>query len=385
MPAKPTALEPANLADPSLVPETYSGNNVRASWPFSLHDIRVNTAHCTPAKRDIMIAAFMWCNDAAHPLHKSEFARRVDYAENTIYKVYTGKHKSPEGKLYDIPDDLAQRTAEFLRLEKDRFLGGRDDFVVTPTAKRIFLACDLARESQTPVFLLGPSQIGKTKALSSYASANNHGRTTYTRMAAASGLGGMVRRIAAKHGVSPNGNTADLIDRTTRAITPEMCMILDEMHLLSYTYRKASFFACMEVIRQILDESGCGLVLCGTMLFDRKTSEARTAEMEQLLRRGVHRVVLPSMPSKADLTAIFKHHGLPFPARSDKVTVHGIEDRPYDIVRQLAKNEGLKAITERVRYARKIAAKSEADLSWEHVVQAHLTIAGQADSSHEEW
>jgi len=73
-------------------------------------------------------------------------------------------------------------------------------------------------------------------------------------------------------------NTAAGIDRIKRALAPNMLLILDEMHLLQYTYRINSFFACMEVIREIYDEVHCGLVLCGTTLFLEKLQQGKHGE-----------------------------------------------------------------------------------------------------------
>jgi DNA transposition AAA+ family ATPase len=374
-----------NIDQDPEVPEVYSGDNVRASWPFSLHTIRSNIAHCSPEGKEALVSAFLWCTDSKHPVTRDDFARRVGYSGNVIYKLLAGKYYHPSTKAQlDIPPDLVKNIREFLNLERDRWLGGRTQFIVTPTAKKIFLACDLARESQTPVFLTGRSHIGKTMALEHYAAANNHGRTSYTRMKAASGLGGMVRRIAEKHGVSPNGNTADLIDRIKAAITPDMCVILDEMHLLMYTYRRAAFFACLEVIREIYDETDCGMVLCGTRLLMDKVNEGKNGEMEQLLRRGVHRVVLPEMPTKADLAAIFDHHGLEFPKSTDVVEVSGVHEKPIELIKRLAKRDGLKSITERIRYARKLSAKTGTKLSWQKVVEADLRIDDLANPR-EDW
>ena len=47
----------------------------------------------------------------------------------------------------------------------------RNNFVLTPTAKKIHTACDLARESHTVVFVWGPSHIGKTWAVEHYCGA----------------------------------------------------------------------------------------------------------------------------------------------------------------------------------------------------------------------
>jgi len=65
----------------------------------------------------------------------------------------------------------------------------------------------------------------------------------------------------------------------------------------------------MEVIREIYDETGCGLVLCGTKLLFKRIEDNR-AELEQLLRRGVHKTVLADGPTKGDVEAILKVVGL---------------------------------------------------------------------------
>src|SRR5581483_6794426 len=249
--------EPPGEASEPISP---TGNNVRATWQFSLHDIRSNMSHCSAEAKAVMIEAFMLCIDPAHPVTRQEFAKAIDYDATTVWKVYAGKYTAPQTKeRLDVPPKMLRMTRQFLELEKERVHGGKTEFVMTPTAKKIWTGCDLARESLTPVFVKGPSHIGKTWALTEYAKQNNHGRTVYIRMKAASGLGGMVRRINEKVGNSANCNTADAIERIKRALTPNTVLLLDEMHELAYTYRIASFFACMEVIREIYDETNCGL------------------------------------------------------------------------------------------------------------------------------
>lgn len=355
------------------------GDNTRASWQISLDALRANIAKCNHEGKELLISSFLWCIDERHPVHRKDFARGIGYSDNVIYKLITGTYRNPNsGEQLDIPAKMINAMREFLRLERARYETGSVEFVMTPTAKSIHDACDLARESQTPVFLTGPSHIGKTWALEHYTQANNHGRTVYIRMLAASGLGGMVRRIATKVGVSDKSNTASLISRIKRAISPNMLLILDELHLLSYTYRKESFFASLEVIREIHDETKCGMVLCGTKLLLDKTDGHAHAELEQILNRGVHRRVLPKMPTKPDLTAILAAWQLQWPSRELSIHYSGIDEQPYEILRQESKRFGLKAITERLRYARKLASKRDEKLDWKHFVEAHLRIAAQA-------
>ena len=368
--------------DVETVTGAHSGNNVRASWPFSLHNIRANLAHCTADRREAMISAFLWCIDDAHPVDRSEFSRRIGYGENTVYKVLAGKYRNPDGSQLDIPEKMAQAAANFVELERERYTGGgKGEFVMTPTAKKIWTACDLARESQTPVMLFGRSHTGKTEALRRYAAENNHGRTVYVRMKAACGLGGMVKRIGSRCGVSDKANTAALIDRIKNALTPDMVLILDEMHLLQYTYRVQSFFACIEVIREIYDEVHCGMVLCGTELLLEKINQGARGEMEQILRRGVHRLSVGI--TRHDIAAIVKASGLDMPKAGDTVNVQGITEKPYAILQQMAKDNGMLAISERLRYANKIASRRQEKITWETFTEAHLTI--NSLSRKEDW
>ena len=373
-------------ADAEIVKENPS-DTIRASWNFSLDKIRQATAHYPTDSQEALVALFMWCIDPRHPMRREEAARRIGYSPNLIYQLLTGVYRNPDKSLRQPPPELIKGIHDFLALEAKRFEAGENEFVVTPTAKLIFNACDLARESQSPVILWGMSHIGKTWALKQYAQNNNHGKTFVAELEAASGLGGMMRTIAKACGVTTgHESTAGLIERTKHALSPNSVLIIDEVHLLKHTYRLSSFFACIEVIRRIYDHTRCGMVLSWTNLDNLKS--ASQGELLQLWRRGVHKRALPVMPTKADLGAILTHNGLYFPDKGLQVDVpcgrSHITEQPYEILRQLAKNAGLKAITERIRYARKMANKSGDKIAWEHFCEAHLRIEKQAVQE-EEW
>ena len=353
------------------------GDTVRASWAISTDDLRKNVSNSSEEAQELVVWCFLWCIDDAHPYRLEEFASTIGSDKTTIQRIIRGVYKHPtSGERLPISEKLTKAMALFKKMELERAQGSRIAVVHTETYKRIHQACDLARESQSPVFLIGPSHIGKTVALRDYKEDNNHGRTAYARLQAASGLGGMVRVIAKSVGISEGSNTADLIARIKRALKPNQLLILDEVHQLLHTYRIQAAFACLEVIREIYDHCGCGLVLCGTDLFIKKV--AGSDELEQLMRRGVHKITLPEQPTKKDVAAIIATVGLEFPDRSAQVKVRvggeDFVDRPYEILRQLGKDEGLKAITERLRYAQKLAGKAREKVTWEHFVGAHLTI-----------
>lgn len=358
--------------------------NSRGGWNFSVDNFRIATPHFKADEQEALIALLRWCIDPHHPMPIQDAAQRLGCSTALLYQLFTGKYRNPDKTPKGPSNELVKRIREFLLLEAKRFALGKTEFVMTPTAKKIITALDLARESQSIVFIYGPSHIGKTwTAELHYTPANNHGKTIYCRMKAASGLGGMVRAMAHAAGISDKSNTADLIQRLKNATSPNTLWVLDEVHLLTNTYRKGSFFASMEVLREIYDETECGMALIFTILDEVKAASQK--ELQQLWRRGVHKVPLPVMPTKGDIAAILRHHDLEFPEKKAVVTVGGVAEQPYEVLRQQARNNGLKAITERLRYAHKLADRAHAKgITWEYVMEAHLRIEKQAVQE-EEW
>jgi DNA transposition AAA+ family ATPase len=357
------------------------GETVRSTWNWSLDNIRERTGHYPREVQELLIAVHRWCTDDRHPMRRADVAIRLGYSPNLLYQIYTGVYRDPKDRSLRAPsEEFIKRVREFIELEQRRYNSGRTEFVMTPTARKVFTACELARESQTPVILWSTSHIGKTWALRQFQQANNHGRTFLAELEAASGLAGMVRTIADACGISDKSNTAKLLERIKRALTPNSLLIVDEVHLLKHTYRLNSFFASIEVLRRIYDRCHCGMVLSWTNLDNLRA--ASQGELIQMWRRGVHKIALPDMPTKGDIGAILQHTGLEFPARDLRVTLETkkpLVESPYEVLRSLAKNDGLLAITERLRYAKKLASRQELKRpAWQHFLEAHLRIEREA-------
>lgn len=380
-------IDPIDNPAPDETPESNlerQGANARASWRFSADHIQQALAHCTPERKEALIWAFQW--SVGRGIWFGDFAKQVGYAENTLYKIYTGRHTDPKsGESYDIPEKLHAAVMEFRKLEIRRAKLGETEFIATPSARRIWNGCDLARESRTPVFIYGASHIGKTWALREYTINNNHGRTVLVRVPSKAGLAGLVKALAEAVGVSAKANTPAMIERIKRALAPNHLVIFDEVHQLQYTYRKESFFACIEVIREIYDHVECGMVLCTTNVFRGKFESAQKEELEQLFKRGVHKVQLGDIVRTEDLKPILDKVGLPWPGRRFTVEIAGVKDQPHEVLRKLAREGGLKAITERIRYGRRLAGNAGEPLSWTHFVHAHLIIETEAQQPVDDW
>jgi hypothetical protein len=57
-----------------------------------------------------------------------------------------------------------------------------------------------------------------------------------------------------------------------------------------------------------------------------------------------------------------------------------IVENPYQVLKQVARAEALKAVCERIRYGTKLARKANEKLSWTHFIRAHLLIAKNAEA-----
>lgn len=357
------------------------GQTARSSWKFSTDKMRSYITHYSAHEKQVLVDCYLWC--VRKDIHRDDFAKRIGYDGNTVYKVYVGKYFHPTTKArLGPPEKMIKGMENFLKDEKNKMLLGVTEFVETPTAKKIAMGCKLARESQTPVFIFGRSHIGKTWALQNYAINNNHGRTIYVQMKTSTGLLGMIHAIAVASGISPKSNKHDLIGRIKKAFAPNQVLIVDELHKLRNTYSPKAYFACLELLREFYDEIGFGMVLCGTDLFKNVISEEKNGELEQLYRRGVHKFYLPPHPTLGDVKAVITHNGLEWPAKDMIVRIGKIVESPYEILRVKSREEGLKAITERLRYARKIGGGT---ISWETFVKAHLSIVSEDQSELDDW
>ena len=364
------------------------GDTVRASWRFSLDAVRSNIHYMAPEAKELLVWALTWCVDPAHPIHFADFCDQVGYSANTVYKLYSGKYTHPDTKdLMDAPEKLIKGIRDFRRLEIQRAKMGREQFVFTPTVKRVYWAIEQARKSRRPVMIYGGSQIGKTEAFRQNCIDFNHGKTILVEIEAVNGLKGLLQALAEKLGISPNANTPDLIARIKKALSPNMVVIIDEVHLLANVYRKGSFFACMEELRRIWDAVRFGLVLSYTDLGFEKTEKERKRELVQIVRRSVMNVNLGPAPTIADVRAVTNSFGLDWTESHEQIELaKGVADIPFAALRQLAQENGLTAILERIRLAHELAADDKREqITWRDFLTAHFAIKGQAQAPKTGW
>lgn len=281
------------------------------------------------------------------------------YDGNTIFKVLTGRH---EAKL----DNIVKSILDLKRIVEERGAITRADFIETSLTRLIYKICDTALIYQQINFIIGDYQIGKTFILEQYERTHNHGQTCYLRMPEGGGLYDVIQEFAAKLKIS--GQSREIKHRITRSFDDRMLLIIDEAHQSFLTNKGASRIRALEFIREIHDRCKCGVVICGSGLFDDELQNGRHRKLlQQLTRRSliVHR--LPARPTRSDLLLFSKHYGLPEP-KQDALELQNI----------IIRDHGLGRWCSILRAASRSAHKAKQKLTWQHILDTDATLTALA-------
>lgn len=138
-----------------------------------------------------------------------------------------------------------------------------DRFIENSVWKRIENLCNFAITRNAVVRLVGPSQIGKTYCLKEYMRRSNK-QVCFVRIPAAPTMKLVVEAFSRAVGVNSAVRVDDARQRVAKAIGRNTLLIIDELHELVMSAGKGTAMKCIEWIREIWDNSGCGMVLCGT-------------------------------------------------------------------------------------------------------------------------
>jgi DNA transposition AAA+ family ATPase len=352
-----TGVEDARPAD------TNDGNNPRSSWNIGGDEVTQNTAHMAEEDREALRWFFFYCIESE--ISSTEAAKHVGVDHSTLHRVYRGRYVDDGGKKI-VPAKLIRNIIDFRKEIEQHVKRDGVAFVLTPTARKIHQICELCAESNRIGSIYGPSQTGKTTALKEYQAAHNHGRTKYIRIEPASGTHELMRQLAIQCAISPKTGFDNLKRRIVKAIDKDNLLLIDEIHELTFTYKNRSKLSCVELLRWLHDMTGCGMVLIGTNIWRDELADGKDKHLlEQMERRGIFQLQLPPCPTDGDLRAIFKSVDLDWP-----------QGETLEIVRDVNKTRGLTALTEFIRFGKKIAKKQGKAFGWEHFTKAYGIIAG---------
>jgi DNA transposition AAA+ family ATPase len=284
---------------------------------------------------------------------------------STVSKLFSGSYGAEIGAVIQKIDRARAMFAE-------RAGFGARPVVQTSVMEEVKTLCDLARSSQTIAFLHGPNQSGKTTAAETYTKANNHGRTIFVRMRSGGGTKIFLADLLAACGVRDNLSYHDMRDRALRffgyhgPLVPrgnsDMLLIIDEVHqaMIGRSIRTVT----MELIREIHDLCGIGVVLIGTDVLPEMILDARFSRLlGQIANRGVLRRRIPAEPSDKDVRLICQGYGFDEP-----------QGRALTIVKRISQENGIGKLCGYLRMAKKLASNRHQTANWSHFLTTNATL-----------
>jgi len=289
---------------------------------------------------------------------RNRLAQETGIDSTTLYRVFMGIY---EAKL----DRITARIEKYRDRFEDRAQRSREGFVETSISKKIWEACDWARQSKTMVFVYGNTQFGKTTAALEYMARHNHGLTKYVRLPASAGVQLMMKEFARACWVSPNSCFENLREYVLNAIDGSHLILIDELHQVFLSYLRGSAIKCLEVIREIHDRRGCGMVLFGTNKLKKELMMGEHVDLlTQFKERGVLEVQLPGTVPRKDLAKIAASFGLSEPSEG-----------AAEIIERITKDHGLKRYVLFLKSGKILAGTENRRMSWDYFIRAHDIIA----------
>jgi hypothetical protein len=288
----------------------------------------------------------------------AETGKLIDYSDATITTMFRGKF---EGSLVNV----TQAIIKYFDLADERSTSSKLPFIKTSLTERIWKVCGSALEFQKIAFIFGDQQIGKTAALKAYRDEHNHGSTIYVRMPTGGALSNFLIELARALRIGENLSISRVRERIKKAFDSRMLLIVDEAHLcIKESGRSQRSVESIDFVREIFDETECGVVLCATNVFsDAMESGTLHKILRQTKRRRLCALQLPRVPRQEDLNTFAAAYGLPASSGAARELEHSMVDA-----------EAIGMWLTLLRMGAKVAAKRKEKLNWSHVITAHAGL-----------
>lgn len=328
-------------------------NDGANAWPFGGDKVIAGTMHYNVEAREAVRWFYEVCRE--DELGMKDSAKLIRYDSSTLYRVCLGKY---EGNIKNVTKAIQA----YREIWNERQSVRRAGFVETSISKDVWRICRNSLKYNAMGLIVGTSQVGKTTALLEYQRLNNHGKTKYLRLPASAGVQLVAKEFATACRLSRDCPFETLRERVMKAIDSNHLVIIDEIHQAFATYQKGARMKVIEFIREIYDRTQCGMVLCGTPVFEKEMEEGNLKELlEQLNRRCLFRLHLPAPEKlpKADLVRIAAAFGLTAP-----------NEEQEEQIRDLLRVSGLGMFFKFLQASSELATNENMDLNWDVFTRA---------------
>jgi len=336
-------------------PEDNGGQT--GSYGIAAHNFEATLNNYPEATREVLRYWYYLGKDKSWSLAKLQHAAGV--STTTLSRVFRG--------VYGAEIESVIATLERAKLTYEEAVDN-PDFIETSLARRLFATFDKTRALGNVSIVWGKMGIGKTCIATEYQRLNNHGKTLLVRFPTGATFAFFVAHVAKACGISTRSQSQlQQRERIYQVLAAgKRLLIVDELHQAFLTTRSDTAVKCCEFLREIIDVSGCGLVLMGTKLLQESVFSGPHKEaLAQLVDRGTVQIPLPDKATKTDVKAFLAHYGLQFPAPEDPAAI---------VLNDILVSYGLRKLTMHLRDGAAYARKRQESFKWSHFLDAFEAI-----------
>lgn len=357
-----------------------------ARWHMQGDQVAKITAELDDYERD----AIRWLQRYAtsgnfSPTEVAEMLKKPNgesYSVDSLYQVMTGRRGAQGASMRPFADAINSLRKRISETESNL----KTNFVETRVTQRIWSLCRRSLRKQAVSFIFGPTQIGKSVALSEYARLNNHGQTTLVRMPTRGSMGDLLGELGQRVRVPTQRRNDVLKRRILDCFDPSTLLVVDEAHQCLLASGETGAIT-LEFLREIHDRRKCGIVICGTEVLEGQLKNNKV--LRQLWERRAPGLVLHLASidnGPADLAGFARSFGLdPAPDRtisisyqSDDGVKQKYSDNPFELQNRVVREQSLGAWCKLLDFASDLAEDAHAKLTWGVVLTAYcLAKAGE--------
>lgn len=311
----------------------------------------------------------LWLADYAATNKITTFAalgKAIGVSSATVSKVLRGKYEAGIGSFCATIENFRAQSKE----QQD--LGPLVFVPQLSVVRRVTQFCEITRATKQIGIMWGKNQSGKTKALEHYA--RTHPMTAYCKLPAGGSTKVSMKKLAlARGGISVRKSYEEMREMILERFNPLWLPIADEFH---QTIKGRSFrTVTIDRFREVRDDCGCGLVICGTDQIPEMMDDPRFKDfLGQVGNRGVLRMFIPTAPTDKDIVLLYEAYG--FTSKPAGITATNIKT--------IATENGIGKLSGYFAMARRLANKAHTRVEWEHFDTTHATLASWAEGKFEE-
>ena len=315
----------------------------------------MNTPENTPATDILNHPQIVWLREQlkAHGDNKTALAHTLGdvISSKTIGLLLEGRYQ------HNVKGMLKKLKEQQQRLNGQLPADAAADLshIPTPMMAQAWAAFDASKSAHLVNIIAGKSQIGKTTAAEAY-KLRYPDTTIYMRMPTRPTMASVLAEQCSAAGLPKGRTTAEAVMRLRDRLTAAHLIIVDEAHLCLGRRQGAD---ALDMLRELYDRCGCGLVLIVTDTGAREFVRGQFAgQLAQLECRGEWEL-LPPEPCAADVQAIWQAYDLPEPDKETQAAIYA-----------MARASCFGQYVHRLKWAAVQARRAGQPLSWQFFLQA---------------